>query len=157
MFALMGNTFDMRVSEGYIFKCTVDSGPTDTSLLRTPCHYSSPGETRREMNKIYSCCCGFSQLGKCRHFHNSQRAIADTSSKLLAHALLDAKSSPPPFPLEGVCNNRLDLLEALIFTKKLLQKLYNRTKITTALKTHNPYSKITLCSSMQKSYCHIYM
>ena len=84
-------------------------------------------------------------------------------------------SLSPPLPSpQGVCNNgsrpytpiwistrqrkdRLNLLEALIFTEKFLQKLQIEIKITTALKTHNPYSKITLCSSMQKIYCHTYM
>ena len=157
MFALMGNTFDMRVSEGYIFKCTVDSGPTDTSLLRTPCHYSSPGETRREMNKILLLLRilairemqTLSYLPACCNGHFFQTP----GSRSFGREIFPS----PPLPLEGVCNNRLDLLEALIFTKKLLPKLYNRTKITTALKTHNPYSKITLCSSMQKICCHIYM
>ena len=90
--------------------------------------------------------------------------------------LTDTKSAPPPLPRGGVRNNgsrlytyisnwistrrwiaRLHLLEALIFIKKLLQKLSFEIKITTVLETHNTYSEITLCSSVQKIYCHILM
>ena len=77
------------------------------------------------------------------------------------YAILRTRNLPPP-PRGGVRNNgsrlytytsiwistrrwkdRLHLLEALIFTKKLLQKLSIEIKITTALETHNPYSEIT--------------
>ena len=46
-----------RVSEGCIFKYTIDSRPTDTLLLRTPYHCRQeafPGETNKEMTEIYS-------------------------------------------------------------------------------------------------------
>ena len=73
-------------------------------------------------------------------------------------ALTDAKASPnpppPPPPPVGVFNNesllytpiwistrrrndRLDLLEALIWPRKFLQKLYIKIKISTALKTQS--------------------
>ena len=87
-----------RVSEGCIFKCTIDSRPTDTSLLRTPYHCrqeASPGETHKEMTEIYSRYYGLSLLRKWGHFHNPRHDIslvfslarADTSSKTLTHML----------------------------------------------------------------------
>ena len=67
------------VSEGCIFKCTIDSRPTNSSLLRTPYHCrqeASPGETHKQLNEIYSRYYGLSLLWKCRHFHNPQRDIS---------------------------------------------------------------------------------
>ena len=68
-----------RVSEGCIFKCTIDSRPTDTSLLLTPYHCrqeASPGETHKEMTEICSRYYRLSLLRKCGHFHNPPRDIS---------------------------------------------------------------------------------
>ena len=66
------------VSEGCIFNCTIDSRPTNSSLLRTPYHCrqeASPGETHKELTEIYSRYYGLSLLWKCRHFHNPQSSF----------------------------------------------------------------------------------
>ena len=80
-----------RVSEGCIFKCTIDSRPTDTSLLLTPYHCRQEASPRRNAERNdwkYSRYYRLSLLRKCGHFHNPPRdisllfslAIADTSS-----------------------------------------------------------------------------
>ena len=94
------------------------------------------------------------------HMFGDKTIFFSPSPLLRTLDLTDTKSAPPP--PGGVRNNgsrlytytsiwistrrwkdRLHLLEALIFTKKLLQKLSIEIKITTALETHNPYSEIT--------------
>ena len=75
-----------RVSEGYIFKCTVDLA------LRTPCVYEHPA-------KINSRYYGISLLRKCGHFNAPLRdispvfslTVANTSSKILTHNIKQNK------------------------------------------------------------------